>query len=191
LLRDGFVAEIGHPEKVVALYLREASSIKSEMVWEIKDAPGNEEFKLLAFHVYTETGGNNGIYMSKENIFIEFAFELYTTNPALCVGFDLVKSDGSIVLRSYQTDEPQNTWPKLKLGYNRWTCRIQNNLLNSGIYYIYPRISMHNQYWIINIDSGIQFQVVLDHGVSPYWNTLDYNSRPGVISPILNWTSQN
>jgi hypothetical protein len=61
--------------------------------------------------------------------------------------------------------------------------------LNAGIYYIAPKIGMHNMYWIVNLESSIRFEVILNHGVSPFWSTLDAKTRPGIIAPILKWSS--
>ena len=51
-----------------------------------------------------------------------------------------------------------------------------------------PRISLHNRRWIVQIDSVTQFELVLDHGVSPLWNSLTGHSRPGVVAPIFRWS---
>ncbi len=31
--------------------------------------------------------------------------------------------------------------------------------------------------------------MILDHGVSPYWNSLNASARPGLVAPILDWTA--
>jgi hypothetical protein len=75
----------------------------------------------------------------------------------------------------------------VKQGQNVWRCRIPGGLLNGGIYHVCPRIGVHNLYWIVYLDSVVQFEVVLGHGISPLWNSLDRRSRPGTIAPILQW----
>jgi hypothetical protein len=112
-----------------------------------------------------------------------------TNDSGLCVGFDLVSSRGEVVARSYQTDLSPDEWPKIYLGLNKWRCTIPMGLLNAGIYYICPKIGIHSMYWIINLDAVVQFQIILDHGKSPFWNVLNDRNRPGVIAPILKWTS--
>jgi len=42
---------------------------------------------------------------------------------------------------------------------------------------------------LIVLEAVLQFEVILDHGVSPFWNSLSGKSRPGVVAPILEWTS--
>src|SRR6185437_9995641 len=106
----------------------------------------------------------------------------------LCIGFDVFTMTGSAVLRSYQTDLPEGNWLTPQLGDNCWTCIIPAGLLNAGRYYICPRISVHNTYWIVISDDAVQFEVVLDHGVSPFWASLNASTRPGIVAPILQWS---
>src|SRR5262249_36264478 len=86
-----------------------------------------------------------------------------------------------------QTDGHPATWPEVCDGLNRWRCVIPPGLLNGGMFYVCPRISMHNMYWIVMLGSVVRFEVVLDHGVSPLWNSLDSRSRPRFIAPIFAW----
>ena len=91
--------------------------------------------------------------------------------------------------RSYQTDQAPEAWPSLKIGSNRWVCSIPAGLLNAGVYSVAPRIGVHNAYWIVHREDGLQFEVVLTHGVSPYWAGLTSHTRPGVTAPILLWVA--
>jgi hypothetical protein len=35
----------------------------------------------------------------------------------------------------------------------------------------------------------LQFEMVLNNGVSPLWNSLNGKARPGLVAPILPWTA--
>jgi hypothetical protein len=94
------------------------------------------------------------------------------------------------VARSYHTDLSGEDAPTLKKGENHWRCRLPEGLLNGGLYKVAPRIGMHNLYWIVNLEPMVQFEVILDHGVSAFWNVLDRSNRPGVIAPIFRWYSE-
>ncbi len=102
----------------------------------------------------------------------------------------MLTQEGITLLRSYQTDLSANQLPAIKIGVNSWRCIIPSGLLNGGLYYLCPRIGMHNLYWIVNLDPVVQFEIVLDHGISPLWNSLNGNRRKGIIAPILNWHAQ-
>ena len=118
---------------------------------------------------------------------MEIAFDAASVPAGLCVGFDMVTPEAVTVLRSYQTDLPEQEWPETVPGRNTWLCRIPPGLLNAGTYYLCPKIGVHNVYWIANLDSVVQFEIQLDHGVSPFWNSLNASNRPGVVAPILPW----
>ena len=102
--------------------------------------------------------------------------------------WDLMSSHPTVKL-SHGAIKPEE-WPVLRKGENRWRCIIPKGFLNGGVYYIAPRIGRHNMYWIVNLDPAVQFKVVLDHGLSPFWNVLDGTNRPGVVAPIFKWYAQ-
>ncbi|MDX2212482.1 MAG: polysaccharide ABC transporter ATP-binding protein [Oculatellaceae cyanobacterium bins.114] len=189
LMEAGQVACQGEVQTVVSHYLTSISKIGSEIRWTISQAPGNEEIKLLAIRVRSEDGNSYGVYSSKQHLFIELEFIATINSPALCIGFDLLSQDGVTLFRSYQTDVSPDCLLQINIGQNSWRCTIPASLLNGGIYYLCPRIGRHNMYWIVNLDPVIQFEIILDHGISPLWNSLNGRTRKGMIAPILKWSS--
>jgi lipopolysaccharide transport system ATP-binding protein len=188
LIDKGKITATGDPKAVVARYLDSIAEMSSAIEWTDQAAPGNGEIKLKAMRVLTDNA-TGGIYSSSEELKVEMEFIARSKHSGLCIGFDVVNSDGTVVARSYQTDLPPDQWPHIQLGENRWSCLIPRGLLNAGLYYISPKIGVHNMYWIVDMDPTIRFEVILDHGVSPFWNSLNASSRPGVIAPIFRWIS--
>jgi lipopolysaccharide transport system ATP-binding protein len=188
-LHAGQIVSSGDAPSVVSGYLGSLGDMHSEKVWSESEAPGNEEIRLSGMRITDENGYSPGAYSSSKNIFIEMRFTAQSLHPSLCVGFDLFTSDGCVVARSYQTDLSAEDGPTLRKGENHWRCRVPKGLLNGGVYRVAPKIGMHNMYWIVNLDPVLQFEVILDHGVSPFWNVLDKSNRPGVIAPIFKWDS--
>ncbi|OQW97985.1 MAG: hypothetical protein BWK74_05580 [Desulfobacteraceae bacterium A6] len=186
-LESGHVVQSGDAKSVVSGYLANTGGITSEMKWSDKTAPGNDEVRLRSINAYSEDGNLSGVYQSQNKILVEMKFMATKNHSALCVGFDLVSAQGETVLRSYQTDMPPEKWPKVKQGENVWRCIIPGGLLNAGHFNLCPRIGMHNMYWVVNLDAVAKFEVILDHGVSPFWSSLDSRNRPGIIAPILTW----
>jgi lipopolysaccharide transport system ATP-binding protein len=186
-LESGHIVQTGDSKSVVSAYLASSGKIASAMVWCDESAPGNEEIRLKSISASIEGRNESGVYQSRENIYVEMRFTANKSHSALCVGFDLLSPHGETILRSYQTDMPPENWPKVRQGENVWRCVIPGGLLNGGVYNICPRIGLHNLNWIVHLDSVVQFEVILDHGVSPFWNVLDSRNRPGIIAPILKW----
>jgi hypothetical protein len=164
------------------------SSTNGERRWAADEAPGTDALRLRAVRI--SAGGQvRGTFGSSEQLSVELEFMANTSNPGLCVGFDLADSLGSTAFRSYQTDLPAGRWPVLRPGLNRWRCLIPPGLLNGGGYSVCPRIGIHNVEWIVQLDSVVRFEVTLDHGASPLWNSLGFRNRPGLVAPILEWSA--
>jgi lipopolysaccharide transport system ATP-binding protein len=189
-LNAGGIAECGKPATVVSAYLGGIDGAASEKIWPTASMPGNDDLRLLSIRVTDGEGYSQPVFRSSNDILVEMRFTAATTHSALCVGFDMQTSQGNIVARTYQTDLPPDRWPRLIKGENRWRCRIPSGLLNGGLYSIAPKIGLHNMYWIVDLDPVVQFEVILDHGVSPFWNALNKSSRPGVMAPILSWETR-
>lgn len=187
---NGQISYIGPTAGAVKKYLSGIRQSGSSISWPEESAPGNQEFRLLKVDVKNLKQETLGTFSSKDELQVEFEFYTNTSHSALCVGFDLQSSDGITIYRSYQTDQAPTDWPLLRSGLNKWFCTIPRGQLNAGTYYISPRIGLHNLYWIINIEPVVSFEIILDHGISPFWNSLDRNSRPGVIAPILDWQAR-
>ncbi len=185
-LKGGRLVDHGDAREVTARYLADLSAVGSERIWSAEDAPGNQECRLRAVRV-SGPDSANGIVSSGKEVRVDFEFHIERTPPAFCLGFDLMTSDGAVVLRSNHTDPAEPDWLRAAAGTHTWRCTIPAGLLNAGVYHVCPKIHAHEMYWIAHLDSVVQFEVVLDHGVSPFWNSADALSRPGVISPIFPW----
>jgi lipopolysaccharide transport system ATP-binding protein len=186
-LEKGYIVSSGEAHSVVSAYLHSLIGMGSEMEWAEVSAPGNDEIKLTRIRITDEEGSSHGVFSSNKNIYVEVTFTVKIPHSSLCIGFDILTSEGNTVFRSYQTDSAPQEWPPVKKGKNRWHCLIPKGLLNGGLYYVAPRIGMHNMHWIVHLDPAVQFEVLLDHGVSPFWNVLDKTNRPGIIAPIFRW----
>jgi lipopolysaccharide transport system ATP-binding protein len=188
-IENGRLASYGETKHVVAEYLESLGASGSEKTWPPQDAPGNADIRLTALRVRSERQ-SGAVLSSSSELCVEMDFKATTSPSALCVGFDILTPEGLAVLRTYQTDAPEEQWLPVRVGENRWVCRIPPGLLNGGVYYICPRISIHNVCWIVNLDAVVRFELVLDHGVSPLWNSLTAAARPGVVAPLLRWETR-
>ena len=189
-LNAGRIADSGEPSTVVSGYLGGIGGAASEKIWPAASMPGNDDLRLLSIRITDGEGYSDHVFRSSEDIFVEMKFAANAVHSALCVGFDLQTSQGNVAARSYQTDLPPDRWPEVIKGENLWRCRIPSGLLNGGLYFIAPKIGLHNMYWIVDLDPVVQFEVILDHGISPFWNALNKSNRPGIIAPIFTWETR-
>jgi lipopolysaccharide transport system ATP-binding protein len=179
----GRVINSGEARLVVADYVTQQADTVAAATWEPGTGPGDDELRLVRVEVLGPTGEVANHINTEAPLRLRFEFDLGRIDPSLCVGFDLVSGDGTVVLRSYQTDAAQEEWPKLHLGRNSISCTIPAGLLNDGPYLVMPRVAVHNVRWIVNGDSVVSFEVDRDAGGSP----LIGGRRPGTIAPILLW----
>ncbi len=184
-LKNGRIETQGGVRDVVGAYLASLSSTQSNKVWPDDAAPGNDYARLHEIAILRD-GHFTGTYPSSAPLHVEMDFTIRTAHPELSLGFDLMNSEGITVLRSYQTDGPQEQWPSLAPGRHRLRCTIPAGLLNGGLYYLSPRIGLHNIAWIYSEDAVAQFEVVLDHSTSPMWSSTT-DARPGLVAPVLPW----
>jgi lipopolysaccharide transport system ATP-binding protein len=187
MMRHGEVAAFGTPDDVIAQYLNSAS-VDTAMTWQDDRGLGNAAVRLMRFAVRSaRPDTSDGIFPSNSDIVVEMKVQLDRPMTGLCVGFDLIDKQGSIVLRSFNTDLHPDRMPALTTGSNLLRCVIPHGLLNGGTYQLAPRLAIHNQEWIANAGALLNFSILLNHGESPFWNSLDERSRPGYVTPILNW----
>lgn len=178
-LEHGSLVDSGEVRAVIGRYLTKISSVGNSRKWE-GDEPGNHEVLLKEIEVSSEPGGN-GICLDSRDLAVTMVFDTAILREGLCVGFDIITPEGVTVLRSYQTDLSEEDSPVPVLGTNSWQCTIPAGLLAAGEYYVSPRISIHNQYWIINDDPVVRFEVVAKRSgpIRP--------PRPGILTPVVAW----
>jgi lipopolysaccharide transport system ATP-binding protein len=187
LVDQGGIAVEGRVPAVIQQYTRDVGISSTCLTWESEYAPGNADAKLMRVEVLTSSGPGNSLHQTCHPIEVRLHLKLYSHVPGLCVGFDLLNSDGLVVLRTYHTDLPDRDALNLVLGSNTLECSIPAGLLNAGYYVVQPRIGVHGAEWLVQLDSGPTFRAVLSHGESSYWSVLDETNRPGCISPVLPW----
>jgi lipopolysaccharide transport system ATP-binding protein len=184
-LDRGRLVAFGESRSVVGQYLTKVSSNESVRLW-TDGAPGSSQVKLKRLAVSADNN-HSGVYSSSHDISIEMDVVSTAELPNVGVGFDLATAEGVHILRTYQTGRRYEGPDSLRIGENRWRCMVPAGLLNGGVYQVFPKIKDAQNRWILDGPATVSFEIVLDHGVSPYWNSLDGNTRPGMIAPILDW----
>jgi lipopolysaccharide transport system ATP-binding protein len=190
-IHQGEVIQDGKPELVIGRYLSEVQSgIVQERIWDRSESrPGDSRLRLMALRVLNAAGQVQNIFRSSEPILVEVEFELFENHPALYVGFDLKNEKGIVVFHTCHNHLKESEWPRLELGRNKLRCTISPNLLNGGVYAVTPRIALHFIKWIVNGETEVGFEVLMDHCESGFWNASHSVAFPGVIAPFLRWAA--
>jgi lipopolysaccharide transport system ATP-binding protein len=184
-LDHGHVVAFGETRTVVGHYLSQGTSQESAQLFG-DGGPGNRQICLTRFAVQSR-GLAQGIYSSSKPISVEIEFQTFGSAGNMTVGFDLLTAEGVLILGSSQTNADGLARAQAEPRQHKWTCSLPPGLLNAGVYQVSAKVKDEAGHWIVNGEAVISFEVVLDHGVSAYWNSLDSSSRPGIVAPILNW----
>jgi lipopolysaccharide transport system ATP-binding protein len=182
-IEAGRVVNSGQADVVVADYLATQADTGASASWDPGKGPGDDEARLVSVNVVDTTGEVTPFVSTDEPFKVCMEIDLARVDEALTIGFDLVATDGAIVMRSFHTDGDPDQWPPLHAGRNSLACTVPAGLLNDGRYYVMPRVSVYCVRWIVHADSVASFEVHRDPGLSPYALT----SRPGTIAPTLAW----
>jgi lipopolysaccharide transport system ATP-binding protein len=182
-IEAGRVVNAGEASQIVGDYLTKQAASEASVRWSPGEGPGDRLARLLSVEVLDESGDVASVLFSDQPFRVRIEFEASDPDLALGVGFDLATSDGTIVMRSYQTDQDEEQWPKLTRGRNSIECAVPAGLLNDGPYMVMPGLVVHGRRWIMHGTAVVSFEVHRVPGGSPHGR----GKRPGVIAPLLSW----
>jgi lipopolysaccharide transport system ATP-binding protein len=143
-----------------------------------------DELLITAVRVVDEDGRTEGPFHSSKRVAVEIDVDVARENAAYQVGFDLLSSDGGLILRSWHTDGTPDDWPPIRTGRSTLRCELPAGILNEIRYGVAPRADVHSSHWLVHGDEAIWFDVVKDHGDSPFL----WGWSPGALAPLLDWT---
>jgi lipopolysaccharide transport system ATP-binding protein len=147
----------------------------------------NPWFRPISFSITDENANllSSPVPNNKE-IWVQIEAEIQEIDPALTMGYAIYSEDGNLIYWSYQTDAPEENWPKLKKGMSLWRTKIPARYLNEGSYRLEVIGGLHFREWICEPGvqtPSIEFQISGGLSDSPFWHA----KRPGVLAPVMNW----
>jgi lipopolysaccharide transport system ATP-binding protein len=123
-----------------------------------------------------------------EDIWLEIEGYVQKLDPSLTIGYAIYAKGGELLYWSYQTDEVERKWPKLKIGLNKLRCNIPPHFLNEGSYRIEMVGGLHFREWLFTPGINCPAVYLTISGAlsqSPLWNA----RREGLLAPIFQWYS--
>jgi len=188
-IANGSIAKDGDAQAVITHYLGDASEIPSpELICNAENKRlGNYQVKLISIRILDSHGKIQSVFQSSQPILIDLEFELYHKSHSLFVGFALLDKQGVLLLQSCHNHGRRPEWPQVGIGLNHLRCTIPSGMLNTGLYYVVPRIGLNFSEWILFNDVQVGFEVQLDHFESEFWRASHSQAFPGIIAPILSW----
>ena len=177
-LDEGKVRMDGPTDQVVVAYLNENSAQVHQFEWDVADAPGNEELKVLGYRI--RASRPDGVFMITDPVTIEydiFNYGVEDDDINIRIG---VRTDTDVV--AFISDMEEASGPrKWVKGLNTIRCQIPADLLNAGGYNIKTIITRKGKHWI-KLDVALAFE--MQEGT----RTGEWVDRwGGAIRPRLDW----
>jgi lipopolysaccharide transport system ATP-binding protein len=190
LLDAGTVLCDGPSHEAVGMYLGSGTRTNAAREWkEIDEAPGNEIVRLCAIRVRSEAGEVCESIDIRAPVGVEMEFEVLEAGHLLVPGFQFVNQEGVCVFIASEHDASWRRRPR-PMGRYVSTAWIPGNFLSEGSLIIGAGISTLEPERIHFFERDIVALQIID--------SLDGNSArgdyagpmPGIVRPLLNWTSQ-
>lgn len=176
LLENGIIKSDGNAEDVLDLYNSKNNFAETEVKWETKDAPGNQNAKITAIRVYSESGLN---YI-EEDVFVEIVYENYKDEQVLNVSLSIFDDKDNYLIASPNLDRK-----KLKKGTYKSICKLDKNTFNTGKYFFTILLIGDNFEKIVELEKVVSIELI-EEGVK---RGEFYGHWSGLVRPYFEWTN--
>ena len=190
LLEQGAISFDGPSHEAVGTYLGSGARTNAAREWkDVREAPGNEIVRLRAIRVRTEDGQICESIDIRNQVGVEMEFEVLEAGQVLVPNFHFFNQEGVCVFIANEHDAEWRRRPR-PIGHYVSTAWIPGNLLAEGTLIVGAAVSSMEPLKIHVFErDAVAFQVV---------DTMDGDSArgdyggpmPGIVRPMLNWTSQ-
>jgi lipopolysaccharide transport system ATP-binding protein len=190
LLENGSIAGDGEPREVVDHYLSSSLKTGASREWTSEtEAPGDAVVRLRRVRVRDEAGDTISVVDIRKPFGIELTYEVLEEGHALVPVIEFYNEEGTELFSTHDTKSDWRREGRPRATYSS-TVWIPGNLLAEGSLIAHVSIMSHFPTTILHAyeRSAVAFQVV----DSPAGDSArgDYNGpMPGVIRPLLNWTT--
>lgn len=190
LLEKGTIAFDGPSHEAVGIYLGSGKGTNAAREWEnIAEAPGNDIVRLRAVRVRSEDGRLCETIDIRSSFGVEMEFEVLKDGHVLAPAFQFVNMEGVVVFTALDHD---NEWRRRPRPVGRFvtTAWVPGNFLSEGTLIIGASIATLEPARLHFRERDIVSFHVVD---SLEGNAArgDYaGPMPGIVRPMLNWTSQ-
>ncbi len=178
ILDKGRLEIIGETGDIINKYLSKTFIKTFERIWEIENAPGNDQVKITKAKLIPQLEKEVDIVTINTPLLFEFEFINFFDNVGIVIAIELHSLNGLDIF----TSGPSKV-TKLQKGTYKTTCIVPSQLLNDGTYTITVQI-VKNGIEMIHREIDILVFEVID-AIRPSGYT---GKWPGVIRPKLNWT---
>ena len=189
LLDEGRVLQDGPSHQVVGMYLKSGLGTTAVREWhDLDKAPGNEIVRLCAVRVRTEDGQISDAIDISKPVGIEMEFEVIRPGHHLVPNYHFVDEEGVCAFVAIDHDPVWRGRPR-PVGRYVSTAWIPGNYLSEGTLIVTAYICTHDPLVVhVSEPDAVAFQVI--DNMDGQTARVDYAGPiPGVVRPMLSWTS--
>src|SRR6476659_953123 len=191
LLEGGKIIGDGEPRQVVNQYLSSSFKTGASREWtNANEAPGDQTVRLRRVRVRDEAGETISVVDIRKAFGIELTYEVLAKGHTLAPVIEFYNDEGTEI---FSTHDTQSEWRRHErpLAIYTSTVWIPGNLLAEGSLIGHVSIMSHFPSTVLHAyeRNAVAFQVV----DSPVGDSArgDYvGPMPGVVRPVLNWTTE-
>jgi homopolymeric O-antigen transport system ATP-binding protein len=190
LLEKGAVSFDGPSHEAVNIYLGSGTRTNAAREWkELATAPGNNVVRLCAVRVRSEDGRICETIDIRSSVGVEMEFEVFEAGHIVVPSFQFINQEGLCVFTAVEHDPAWRRRPR-PAGRFVTTAWIPGNLLAEGALIIGASAATLEPARIHFYERDIvSFHVIDSHEGNAARG--DYAGQfPGIVRPLLNWTSQ-
>jgi lipopolysaccharide transport system ATP-binding protein len=190
LFSSGAIVREGPAEEVAKVYLGASVKLVPERTWsDLKKAPGNDLARLRSVHVRLEDGQVSSHVDIRKPVGIEMEFEVLQPGHVLVPNIRFQNEEGLCIFHVNDSDPAWKKRPRPR-GVYLSTVWVPGNFLSEGTISVGIAVSTPEPVKVHFYEQGAVAFKVIDN-VEGDSARGDYRgSYPGIVRPILSWTTQ-
>ncbi len=175
-LENGIIKFDGITEEALDLYNSQNNFIETDVKWDIQNAPGSKDAKIISIRVYSESGLN---YI-EEDIFVEIIYENFKDKQTLNVSLSVFDDKDNYLIASPNLDRK-----KLEKGIYKSVCKLNKNTFNTGKYFFTILLIGDNFEVIADLDKVVSIELIEEGTQRGDF----YGHWSGLVRPYFEWTN--
>jgi lipopolysaccharide transport system ATP-binding protein len=192
LMQGGEVTSDGDPQTVVGRYLSSSWKAGAERAWANgEEAPGDRFARLRRVRVCDESGATTAAVDIRKPFRIEVAYEVLAPGSAALPVVELRNEEGTELFSTHDTGDE---WRRVERPEGSYTSAvtIPGNLLAEGSHVAHVSLMSHSPSSVLHArePNAVAFQVFDDEGARGTARGDYVGPLPGVVRPLLDWTTR-
>jgi lipopolysaccharide transport system ATP-binding protein len=190
LLADGAVARDGPVSEVITYYVGSGLGTMAERRWDEPDlAPGNDVARLRSVRVCDESGATLDAIDIRRPVGLEMVYDVLESGAVLMPNYHVYNEDGVCAFIAHDLDPEWRFTPRPPGRYTS-TLWVPGNFLAEGSMFVTAAASTYTPMAVHFLERDVVVFRVVDTTDGDSARGDFAGHMPGVVRPVLPWTTQ-